>query len=318
VRLAHLHLAHCTCSCTVPSVQYAPHTHSTMPCTLAHGCRTVWRRVRKPPSWPRSWTNFSLFLLHARRNARANLHFLGQPNSLLASGAGGLPAAEPGGEGDDRADAGGAGGTRGRGGARSKALGVSSLTWIDACPEGLAVLAQCFHADSAAMPRSRRRHQSTVRPDPPPPLHSLSHCPPQLWRPPPHAHQRSTASNQQHERTAQAASVEGALWRSFSPSPVLRAAITPPRLMLSSPPASQAPLAHPLRCPRTAAPVFVGRSARGVQGSPAESRPVDASCSSTAALHAHWSDCATLANIPGYFYSQTLQMGSIDALLAYA
>jgi hypothetical protein len=42
--------------------------------------------VRKLPSWPRSWANFSLLQLCSHRNAWANLHILGQPNTVLASG----------------------------------------------------------------------------------------------------------------------------------------------------------------------------------------------------------------------------------------
>jgi hypothetical protein len=48
--------------------------------------------VRKTPSWPRSWANFSLLELYSHRNAWANLHLLGQPNTFLAGGAGGPPA----------------------------------------------------------------------------------------------------------------------------------------------------------------------------------------------------------------------------------
>jgi hypothetical protein len=40
--------------------------------------------VRKTQSWPRSWVNFSLFWPYSHRNARANLHLLGQPNTFLA------------------------------------------------------------------------------------------------------------------------------------------------------------------------------------------------------------------------------------------
>ena len=40
--------------------------------------------VRKTPSWPRSWANFSLLSLYSRRNAWVNLHLLGQPNTFLA------------------------------------------------------------------------------------------------------------------------------------------------------------------------------------------------------------------------------------------
>ena len=47
------------------------------------------RQVRKTPSWPRSWANFSLAnfslsYLCSHRNAWANLHLLGQPNIFLA------------------------------------------------------------------------------------------------------------------------------------------------------------------------------------------------------------------------------------------
>ena len=40
--------------------------------------------VRKTPSWPRSWANFSLFQLYSHRNAWANLHIWEQPNTFLA------------------------------------------------------------------------------------------------------------------------------------------------------------------------------------------------------------------------------------------
>lgn len=40
--------------------------------------------VRKPPSWPRSWTNVSSFYLElSNGNACPNLHVLGQPNTFL-------------------------------------------------------------------------------------------------------------------------------------------------------------------------------------------------------------------------------------------
>jgi hypothetical protein len=44
-------------------------------------------QVRKTPSWPRSWANFSLLCLYSRRNAWANLRLLGQPNTFLARSA---------------------------------------------------------------------------------------------------------------------------------------------------------------------------------------------------------------------------------------
>jgi hypothetical protein len=43
-------------------------------------------QVRKTPSWPRSWANFSLFCLYSHRNVWANSHLLGQPNTFLATG----------------------------------------------------------------------------------------------------------------------------------------------------------------------------------------------------------------------------------------
>jgi alpha-N-acetylglucosaminidase len=41
-------------------------------------------KVRKTPSWPRSWANSSLLYQYSHRNAWANLHFLGQPDIFLA------------------------------------------------------------------------------------------------------------------------------------------------------------------------------------------------------------------------------------------
>ena len=41
-------------------------------------------QVRKAPSWPRSWANFSPSQLCSHRNAWANLHLLGQPDTFLA------------------------------------------------------------------------------------------------------------------------------------------------------------------------------------------------------------------------------------------
>jgi hypothetical protein len=40
--------------------------------------------VRKTPGWPRSWASFSLLQLYSHRDAWANLHLLGQPNTFLA------------------------------------------------------------------------------------------------------------------------------------------------------------------------------------------------------------------------------------------
>ena len=52
-------------------------------------------QVRKTPSWPRSWANFSLLSLYSHRNPWTNFHRLGQPNTFLslqtgAPAAGGL------------------------------------------------------------------------------------------------------------------------------------------------------------------------------------------------------------------------------------
>jgi hypothetical protein len=43
-------------------------------------------KVRKTPSWPRSWANFSLLELYSHWNAPNNMHLLGQPNTFLAQG----------------------------------------------------------------------------------------------------------------------------------------------------------------------------------------------------------------------------------------
>jgi hypothetical protein len=57
------------------------------------GCRSStvlwghpwWTQVRKPPSWPRSWANFSLLYMYSHWNARANVHRLGQSSTYLAA-----------------------------------------------------------------------------------------------------------------------------------------------------------------------------------------------------------------------------------------
>ena len=46
---------------------------------------TACLQVRKTPSRPRSWANFSLLYLYSHRNAWANLRRLGQPNTSLAA-----------------------------------------------------------------------------------------------------------------------------------------------------------------------------------------------------------------------------------------
>ena len=43
-------------------------------------------QVRKTPSWPRSWANFSLLLLHSHRNTWTNLHLLGHLTPFLLQG----------------------------------------------------------------------------------------------------------------------------------------------------------------------------------------------------------------------------------------
>ena len=47
---------------------------------------SLFTEVRKTPSWPRSWANFSLSQLSSHRYAWANLHLLGQPDISLAPG----------------------------------------------------------------------------------------------------------------------------------------------------------------------------------------------------------------------------------------
>ena len=49
------------------------------------GVRGAATQVRKMPSWPINWANFSLLKLRSRRNARASSHLLGHPNTLLAT-----------------------------------------------------------------------------------------------------------------------------------------------------------------------------------------------------------------------------------------
>jgi hypothetical protein len=44
-------------------------------------------KVRKTPSWPRSWANFSLSQLCSHSNAWANLHLLGHPDTFSRSSA---------------------------------------------------------------------------------------------------------------------------------------------------------------------------------------------------------------------------------------
>ena len=44
----------------------------------------VENQVRKTPSWPRRWANVGLFWMYSDKNAWANLHLLGQPNTFLA------------------------------------------------------------------------------------------------------------------------------------------------------------------------------------------------------------------------------------------
>ena len=56
---------------------------------MVRRCRTIsnrWSpaRVRKTPSWPRSWANFRRLSLYSHRNASANLLLLGQANTFRA------------------------------------------------------------------------------------------------------------------------------------------------------------------------------------------------------------------------------------------
>jgi hypothetical protein len=66
------------------SVASAVVAQLTIPAADASTWRMVCNaQVRKTPSWPRSWANFSLLWLYSYRNAWTNLHFLGQPNTFL-------------------------------------------------------------------------------------------------------------------------------------------------------------------------------------------------------------------------------------------
>ena len=47
-------------------------------------CEHLEHKVRQTPRRPRSWANRSLLSLYSHRNARANLHLLGQLNTVLA------------------------------------------------------------------------------------------------------------------------------------------------------------------------------------------------------------------------------------------
>ena len=55
------------------------------PAPRPHGRVGQRPQVRKKPSWPRSWANSSLLSLYSHRSARANLHLLGQPDTLPAT-----------------------------------------------------------------------------------------------------------------------------------------------------------------------------------------------------------------------------------------
>jgi hypothetical protein len=48
-------------------------------------------QVRTTPSWPRSWANFSVLQPYSRRNAWANWHRLGQPDTFRAARTTGRP-----------------------------------------------------------------------------------------------------------------------------------------------------------------------------------------------------------------------------------
>ena len=78
---------HRTALCVVSGILYRK-------CT---GAREGWRccprggaQGRKTPRWPRSWANFSLLQLYSHRDAWANSHILGQPNTFLAAQAEGV------------------------------------------------------------------------------------------------------------------------------------------------------------------------------------------------------------------------------------
>jgi hypothetical protein len=60
-----------------------PRTANTVPTGLGYAGKNT--QVRKTPSWPISWAKFSRLWLYSYWNARANLHLLSQPNTLLAA-----------------------------------------------------------------------------------------------------------------------------------------------------------------------------------------------------------------------------------------
>jgi hypothetical protein len=64
---------------------WAKGEHKNMIYSQVIGDVVLAAKVRKTPSWPRSWANFNFLSLYPRRNAWANLHLLGQPNTFLAA-----------------------------------------------------------------------------------------------------------------------------------------------------------------------------------------------------------------------------------------
>jgi hypothetical protein len=57
---------------------YSPEAGTVGLPTAGEGGRPpLFSEVRKTPSWPRNWANFSPLSLYSHRNERANLHFFG-------------------------------------------------------------------------------------------------------------------------------------------------------------------------------------------------------------------------------------------------
>ena len=67
-----------------PSLSLTANAPQTTACHDRTAVMNAARGVRKIPSWPRSWANFSLLQLYFHRNAWANFHLSGQPNTFLA------------------------------------------------------------------------------------------------------------------------------------------------------------------------------------------------------------------------------------------
>jgi hypothetical protein len=78
-----LHLVGVAASCRLPSEQL-PGLRQEVAATHWQTLPEAARQVRKTPSWPRSFANFSLLQPFPHSNAWGNPHILGQPDTFLA------------------------------------------------------------------------------------------------------------------------------------------------------------------------------------------------------------------------------------------